>query len=429
MKKILIAILLLFGAFFSHALAIDFSSSNFIVRDPITSTGGGRSTAGSFEVFSGSGSITTGEIIASGFVLRSGFFYFPVATSPVVIAVPGDGQVSLSWTASIGTLANITNYQVGTGTNPGGPYVFESVGGTPSFIKSGLFNGTPYYFRVKAQAGTETLAISGEVSATPVSAGPTPTPTPTNPPSGGGGGGGTQAPPTGVAVSGRAYPLSKVTLLKDGQVAMTTIAGPDANFNISLTNLSGGNYMFSVFGEDSKGSYSTSFTFPLYITLGTVTQIGGIFIAPTIDVDKSEVKRGENIAIFGQSAPQSEVTIAVNSETESFVKTQSDKSGAYLYNFDTSPLELGQHLTKAKASFEGQISPFGKSVSFAVGTKTVAGNKKCGIGDLNCDGRVNLVDFSIMLYWWKKPNIIADLNANGVVDLPDFSIMLYWWTG
>jgi len=422
MKKILMAILLLFGAFFSHALAIDFSSSNFIIRDPVTSIGGGRSTAGNFEVFSSSGSLTTGETTSSGFILRSGFLYFPVATSPVVIATPGDGQVSLSWTGSVGTLANITNYQVGTGTITGGPYVFENVGNVPSFVKSGLANGTPYYFRVKAQAGTETLAISGEVPATPV--GPTPTPTP--PPGGGGGG---VVPPTGVVVSGRAYPLSKVTLLKDGQIAMTTISGPDANFNISLTNLSGGNYMFSVFGEDSKGSFSTPFTFPLFITLGTVMQIGGIFIAPTIDVDKSEVKRGENIAIFGQSAPKSEVTIAVNSETESFVKTQSDKDGAYLYNFDTSPLELGQHLTKVKAALDGQVSPFGKSVSFAVGTKTIAGNKKCGIGDLNCDGWVNLVDFSILLYWWKKPNAIADLNENGLVDLPDFSIMLYWWTG
>lgn len=426
-KKILIAILLLFGAFFSRVLATDYSSSNFIVRDPITAIGGGRSASGNFEVFGNGGVLMTGETLSSGFTVRSGFFYFPTATSPVIIATPGDGQVSLSWTGSIGTLANITNYQVGVAAASGGPYVYESVGNVLFFVKSGLTNGTLYYFRVSAQAGIETLATSGVVSATPISALPTPTPTP--PPGGGGGGGGFQTPSTGVVVSGRAYPLSKVTLLKDGQVSATTIAGPDANFNISLANLSTGNYMFSVFGEDSNGSRSTSFTFPLFVTSGAVAQIGGIFVSPTIDVDKSEVKRGENIAIFGQSAPKSEVTIAVNSETESFVKAQSDKNGAYLYNFDTSPLEIGQHITKAKASLDGEISPFGKAVSFAVGTKTVTGSNKCGIGDLNCDGKVNLVDFSILLYWWKKPNTNADLNANGVVDLADFSIMLYWWTG
>lgn len=154
---------------------------------------------------------------------------------------------------------------------------------------------------------------------------------------------------------------------------------------------------------------------------GTVTRIGSQFWKDIITHNLLEsVKRIHCPILFIHG---------VNSETESFVKTQSDKNGAYLYNFDTSPLELGQHLTKAKASLDGQVSPFGKSVSFAVGTKTVAGNRKCGIGDLNCDGRVNLVDFSIMLYWWKKPNIIAGLNVNGIVDLPDFSIMLYWWTG
>lgn len=250
--------------------------------------------------------------------------------------------------------------------------------------------------------------------------------------SGGGGGGGgiVYLPPvTGIIFIGKAYPLSKVTILKDGQVATSTIAGPDASFYISLAGLSSGNYIFSIFGEDNGGKRSTLFTFPVYITQGVTTQIGGIFIAPTIDVDRSAVKRGDNITIFGQSAPKSEITIAVNSETEIFIKTQSDKNGAYLYNFDTSSLENGNHSTKSKASLGGEVSPFGRAVSFAVGDKTVGVQGKCGMADLNCDTKVNLIDFSILLYWWKKPSAIADLNASGMVDLADFSIMLYHWSG
>ncbi len=50
--------------------------------------------------------------------------------------------------------------------------------------------------------------------------------------------------------------------------------------------------------------------------------------------------------------------------------------------------------------------------------------------DLNGDVRVDLVDFSILLYNWGKPkNLKADINNDGLVDLVDFSIMLYWWTG
>lgn len=257
-----------------------------------------------------------------------------------------------------------------------------------------------------------------------------PSPSPTSPPSGGGGGGGGYIPPsTGVIMSGKAYPLSKVTILKDGQIAATTIAGPDANFYVSLSGLDSGNYMFSVYGEDSKGNRSSLFTFPIYVTQGAITQITGIFLAPTIAVDKDEVKRGDSIAIFGQSAPKGEITIAVNSDTESFVKTQADKDGAYLYNFDTSPLEEGSHATKSKASLNGEVSPFGKSISFAVGAKTVESGKEIHKADFNNDKKVNLIDFSILFYWWKKPNPNADLNENGIVDLTDFSIMLYHWTG
>ena len=87
---------------------------------------------------------------------------------------------------------------------------------------------------------------------------------------------------------------------------VTTIADPEANFNVSISNLATGNYTFSVYGEDSEGRRSSVFTFPIYITSGVVTNIGGIFLAPTIAVDKSEVKRGDNISIFGQSIPECE---------------------------------------------------------------------------------------------------------------------------
>ncbi len=257
-----------------------------------------------------------------------------------------------------------------------------------------------------------------------------------------GGGGGVYIPPapeTKVIFSGRAYPLSKVSVLKDGQLAITTIAGSDANFNISLSGLSDGNYNFAVFGEDNQGRRSSLFTFPLFITQGATTKISGIFIAPTITVDKSEVKRGDNIAIFGQSAPKADITIHVSSGEDFFAKTAADASGIYLYNFGTEVLDYGSHFTKSKAAKEREISSFSKAVSFLVGTKNVikAVPTKCPPkADLNNDCRVNLVDFSIAAYWYKRPLSktfkVAEkerLNGDSKVDLVDFSIMAYYWTG
>ena len=113
-------------------------------------------------------------------------------------------------------------------------------------------------------------------------------------------------------------------------------------------------------------------------------------------------------------------------------------TGAYLLNFDTSVLEMGQHQTKSKAALNGEITAFGKVVGFSVGTKNVLAqlptvSKK---GDLNKDGKVNLVDFSIAAFWYKrtlgvtfKPLEVEYLNGDGKVDLVDFSIMAFNWTG
>jgi hypothetical protein len=257
---------------------------------------------------------------------------------------------------------------------------------------------------------------------------------------GGGGGGGGYVPPsvTSVIFSGRAYPKSTVTLLKDAQIAATTVAGADANFQISISGLSGGNYIFSVYSEDKAGRRSSLLTFQVSVTQGATTSVTGVFVAPTIAVDKSAVKRGDNIAIFGQSTPQSDITIVVNSEEEFFSKTISDKDGIYLYNFDTTVLEYGSHNTKSKASIGNQlVSGFSYLVNFKVGTETIIKeeqekNKQEFLeGNLNDDDRVNLVDFSIMAYWYNRssPPDNVDLNNDHKIDLVDFSIMAYYWTG
>lgn len=253
---------------------------------------------------------------------------------------------------------------------------------------------------------------------------------------GGGGGGGIIAPViTSVVFDGRAYPKSAVTLLKDAQIAATTIAGANSNFQMTLAGLSAGNYIFSVYSEDSKGIRSSLLTFPVSVTFGATTKVSGIFVAPTIAVDKSEVKRGDNIAIFGQSAPQSDIVISINSEEEFFGKTVSDKDGIYLYSFDSSLLEIGQHFTKSKASIGNQlVSSWSQLVGFKVGAKTVLAEepkKAPEKGDLNGDKKVNIVDFSITAYWYNRPSPppSIDLNKDGKVNLVDFSILAYYWTG
>lgn len=268
-----------------------------------------------------------------------------------------------------------------------------------------------------------------------ISPAPSPPPPPPPPSAGGGGGGGPTIiylpPATQVIFKGKAYPGSKVILLKDAQIAATVPSSPTADFLINVSGLSSGNYLFSLYSEDRQGRRSVLLTYPISVSLGITVQIDNVFIAPTIDVDKSEVKRGDNIAIFGQGVPEGEIVIVVSSEEEIFAKTRTDKRGIYLYNFDTSPLTMGAHYAKSKAILDKIVSPFGKMVNFQVGTKTILAVKKFISGDLNNDSRINLIDFSTAAYWYKRPSppASADLNRDGKVDLIDFSIMAFYWTG
>jgi hypothetical protein len=55
--------------------------------------------------------------------------------------------------------------------------------------------------------------------------------------------------------------------------------------------------------------------------------------------------------------------------------------------------------------------------------------KDCRHGDLNGDGQVNMVDLSILLFWWEQHHTCPDQNNDGIVDMVDVSILFYWWTG
>jgi hypothetical protein len=55
----------------------------------------------------------------------------------------------------------------------------------------------------------------------------------------------------------------------------------------------------------------------------------------------------------------------------------------------------------------------------------------CKIADLNCDGYVDLIDFSILIYWFNREDAPAhvDLAKDNVINIQDFSIMAFYWTG
>ncbi len=432
-------LVLLVSAGFGVVHAEDLTSTSYQVLGPVMNAGG-YGTSDSYTLFSSISEFAHDRGSAASFTSNPGFIAYPFVSTPSVSATAGNAQVALSWTASQGFVGwTVSGYDIGQSTTSGGPYTYSSVGNITSSTRTGLSNSTVYYFVVvPTDAFGNRIATSTQVSATP--AAPAPSSSSGSSGGGGGGGGGQAATPpvetATVVLSGRAYPGSIVSILKDSILQSRVPVQESAAFTSTIENLSGGTYLFSVYARDTNGNQSSTITIPVTLTVGVTTHIDGIFLAPTIDVDKKQVKRGNPIRVFGQSSPLSTITITVNSDTELFFQTPSDKNGIYSYSFLTSPLELGTHGTYSNASKSGEVSPKSQTINFAVGTvdisKTKATAPLCGPrGDLNCDGRVNLVDFSIQAFWYKKKGFppAYDLNSDKAISLIDFSIMASNWTG
>lgn len=268
---------------------------------------------------------------------------------------------------------------------------------------------------------------SGFLYFTDLLSAPSPLPSPGPGPSSGGGGGGgggplapTPGPFSGVVFGGLAYPLQPVVLLKDGQVVATTTASVVGEFYLAAYDLTNGNYNFGIVGTDINGQIGPLF-FLISFERGLSKRIDDVILPPTIAIDR------ENI--LGQTAPLAEVTITIGSLTK---KTAANNLGIYLLPYRKLGLKDDVYRVRSEALLtDGRRSPLSREVMLDLrGEVSEVG--KCPLkGDLNADCRVNLVDLSIMAYWWSGSGVPAriDLNGDGKINLSDFSILVYYWTG
>ncbi len=442
-RRVVFATILLSASFISGmgvVFAQEYLSNSYTILTP-TIVPGGFSTSSSYGLQQVATQIGVGTSTATTFGVNAGFLMYPQVSTPAVSASAGNAQVTLSWSASQASLGwTVTSYSIGRSTTSGGPYTFSNIGLTTSGTQTGLSNGTPYYFVIRVNdAFGLAIATSSQVSATPTAPAAPPSGGPSSGGGGGGGGGSVSSPPSSslgtiITFKGLAYPKRTVTLLKDAQVVATANTGADTAFSLTLSGISAGDYIFSIYGEDIYGNRSSLLSFPVHVSGVGNTEVAGIFIAPTIGTDKLEVKQGDPIVIYGQSQANANVTITVHSDTELVSQVQSDANGIYNYALDSDPLELGDHVAKSKSALKSEMSSFSVATFFKVGTENVFAKKEllCGKrGDVNKDCKVNLVDFSIVAYWYKRsgPPAHVDINTDKKVDLIDFSIMAFNWTG
>lgn len=233
-----------------------------------------------------------------------------------------------------------------------------------------------------------------------------------------------------VTLSGLTSPGSTVTILKDGVKATTAIAGDDGAFTAIVSGMERGTYTFLAYATDSQSRDSAAYSATLTLGSGTKFNLSSILLPPTIELSADTTPPGGSVTVSGESIPNAAVQILAQKAGDLKTYTASTSAtGVWSVEINTASFQKEIYGVRARATASPLAqSDFSKTLFLGVGQAApVAG--ACALPDMNGDGKVNLVDFSIFLLSWNTSEPKADFNCDTRVNLADFSIMLFQWTG
>jgi hypothetical protein len=224
-----------------------------------------------------------------------------------------------------------------------------------------------------------------------------------------------------------------VTALVDGKIAVTATADSNGNYNILIDKIARGAYTFGVYATDVANTKSSTFSTSFTVTGARTSALTNINIAPSILVSPNPVNPPSALTISGYTIPNATVTVENEKDKSAASRksftTTSNSSGFWTVPVDTADFSNGTYKVRAKAVRDTTIVNFSQYTLYGVGGPAKTGSNS----DLNRDGKVNLTDFSILLFWWNSnggdSNPPADISQDGKVNLTDFSILLFNWTG
>lgn len=241
-------------------------------------------------------------------------------------------------------------------------------------------------------------------------------------------------PNTAVRFSGHAYPDAIVTILKEGKEKISILADAKGYFSITFEEAYDASVVYTLFAKDPQGNKSVLLNYPIAVYEGYLTHLSGIRFAPTIKLNKLESSTLDSITLFGYALPKENIEIIVEATTlnkdKKLFTVMSNEKGLYKTTFPLLGFFKGEYSVYVRYQGDKRIS---KLVKFIVGEKDVLNtDQNSNIpGDCNFDSKIDLVDFSVLAFWYKKPNppICLDTNKDKVINLVDFSILAFYWTG
>ncbi len=249
--------------------------------------------------------------------------------------------------------------------------------------------------------------------------------------SGGRGGSNDELGDTVITVQGEAYPGERVNFLLDAESVGSVLADNDGEFQFSL-DADPGTATLGIWTTDQDGNRSITLNNTFDVTQGAITNVRGVIVPPTISVVSQSVEPGDVIIVSGQASAGATVELHIDDSARVETVT-ADDDGLWEYTLNTATLSIAEHTMRVRSVVGNPPltteSNFSNTLQLFVGVDATITQPT----DLNRDGSVNLIDFSILIFWWQTTggdsSPPADINQNGNVGLEDFSILLFNWTG
>ncbi len=357
----------------------------------------------------------------------------PADTTDLAASGATSSSIDLSWTApgDDGNTDTATTYDVRYSTSLIDASNFSSAieatsepspstaGSYESMTVSGLSAGTTYFFALKTSDEVpNTSNISNVVSLTTSEISGV-----IIPETGGG------VAPTSAHFSGRAYPGSKVEILRKDTInpgfrnipVERFYISPGGEFNMTILALLQGEYFFALRAKDKEGRKTGIKSFSVNFISENRLTAKDLFLPPTLGFKKPVVIKGSDVQIVGYSAPDSTIDVQIDGKLVG--DTKSNNLGQYTFLSDTTTLKNGTHSVRVR-----QIDKEGISSDFSLTRIFKVTELESPRADFNNDNAINITDWSIFLFRWGSDDSTlrskVDMNDNGKIDISDFSIFL-----
>lgn len=233
-----------------------------------------------------------------------------------------------------------------------------------------------------------------------------------------------------LQISGYTGPETFVIFTEAGAVIGTDVAGPTGYFSKIFSGLQPTTHHVTFYGIDTDNRTTSPVNIEIYTPARQLTAISGQLLSPTAQLLTTSLQPGDMMTASGSAIPGGNLTIFTDSPLRTYYAS-AGADGSWTHTItNSSDYIYGdyRYYTLVSTNY-GLQSLISNAQSFTIVSSGLSGTS-CGDisqGDLNCDGNVDLTDFSILMYYWGTASGAADCNHDNIVNLTDFSIMMYYW--